>query len=527
MKAEKVQFKDTKGNIVPSTEKHELVSLKLSMRDSNTRNTFGTQNLYDLGKKFKQDAYFRATIEVSNEVSEINRKYMSILDVFGLLGGLITSMSVFFYTIYRFYNYISLRRYIVQNYVLGGSLLAQHSEQYNVNNDYFKVKFQHSFCCCKERVLRNVEKSTEKYITIKASEALIQQKLQLNNYLQDTLDLDCMRNMMMKSRHRLLVPILALNLLSQKKKTIAHKTSFFKNLHDRTDKPLFTITEAIEEILDGENKDGTVTNRNSLEEQMDNFFITYLPNDMVNNVREKYAKKQAEFGSDEKEYKKKNRNYSSNKITPSEQNKQKKTKTIGDFNIDRQKYDDLKEKERQAAIKQKEYDRDRRASGIKENLQRKGTQRRDSTAGRKKSIYEVGAIPDWKRSDLNQQNGLHENGKMGEHINSEYLALTNDGKKENNGNVISMTNGANKNELKNTGLTDIPHKGKDVNIFSSSEDTKKDDRNGMLMSGFTNNTQEKDEIGEVDCEVQSDKSDADAKSFDSISDPAPNRVEEL
>lgn len=156
------------------------------------------------------------------------------------------------------------------------------------------IKWQHKFFCCRECCMKRTPNSIEKFINLKASEALIRQKLDLNNFIQDSLEFNCIRHIIMKSRHKILAPFLTLNLLIHKKKVITHKSSFFRNIHERTDKPLFTISDAIEEII--KNNNDTNTERNYIEETMDQFFYDYLPKDSVEECKANLNNKTHKLG---------------------------------------------------------------------------------------------------------------------------------------------------------------------------------------------------------------------------------------
>ena len=98
---------------------------------------------------------------------------MSLLDVFAMIGGLLKFLTVSITFMYGTYNYLILNKFIVGNTLLGGNLLSNHSEDYNLRPDYFKIKYQNMFCCCKGRCLKKVQSPTAKYINLKASETLI------------------------------------------------------------------------------------------------------------------------------------------------------------------------------------------------------------------------------------------------------------------------------------------------------------------------------------------------------------------
>ena len=75
------------------------------------------------------------------------------------------------------------------------------------------------------------------------------------------------KNLLMKSRHKLLMPSLVLNMTRNKTKVSSgYKTSFARNLCERVDQPVFTLEKAVKQLLD------TREERPQTEIEMDEFF---------------------------------------------------------------------------------------------------------------------------------------------------------------------------------------------------------------------------------------------------------------
>ena len=101
---------------------------------------------------------------------------------------------------------------------------------------------------------------------------LIDEKLNLKSFLHDAMDFHAVRQLMVKSRHKILMPTLVLHLTKTKTKQAGeYRSSFGRNLHERTDEPVFTIEDAIGQLKTYDPK------RTDLEKSMDEFFITHLP----------------------------------------------------------------------------------------------------------------------------------------------------------------------------------------------------------------------------------------------------------
>ena len=110
---------------------------------------------------------------------------------------------------------------------------------------------------------------------------IISEKLSLKNYLHDAIDFHAIRQLMIKSRHKILIPTLVLSLTKAKLKKGAneYKTSFARNIHERTDRPVFTIEDAVAQL---KLVDDT---RIPVEKAMDDFFLSHLPADVMQQTQ--------------------------------------------------------------------------------------------------------------------------------------------------------------------------------------------------------------------------------------------------
>ena len=110
-----------------------------------------------------------------------------------------------------------------------------------------------------------------------ACNMIISEKMSLKNYLHDAIDFHAIRQLMIKSRHKILMPTLVLALTKTKltKSGNEYKTSFARNIHERTDQPVFTIDDAVAQL---KQVDET---RSQVEKAMDDFFLSHLPADVM------------------------------------------------------------------------------------------------------------------------------------------------------------------------------------------------------------------------------------------------------
>jgi hypothetical protein len=116
---------------------------------------------------------------------------------------------------------------------------------------------------------------------LRACNMIISEKLSLKNYLHDAIDLHAIRQLMIKSRHKILMPMLVLALTKTKHKQTGaeYKTSFGRNIHERTYRPVFTIEDAVAELRVADDT------RIPVEKAMDDFFLSHLPDDIMQQTQ--------------------------------------------------------------------------------------------------------------------------------------------------------------------------------------------------------------------------------------------------
>jgi hypothetical protein len=103
----------------------------------------------------------------------------------------------------------------------------------------------------------------------------------LKNFLHDAMDFHAIRQLMVKSRHKILMPtlVLALTKTKFKKGGGEYKTSFARNIHERTDQPVFDIDDAVKQLRVVDHK------RSQVEKAMDDFFLSHLPADVMQQTQ--------------------------------------------------------------------------------------------------------------------------------------------------------------------------------------------------------------------------------------------------
>ena len=101
--------------------------------------------------------------------------------------------------------------------------------------------------------------------------------MDIKNFIGDSIDFQAMRNLLLKSRHRFLMPLLVLEFYKRKKKSDkGYDTSFARNFHERTDYPVFDVGDAVAQIKKPD------PSKTEVEVSVDEWFINNLPMHILN-----------------------------------------------------------------------------------------------------------------------------------------------------------------------------------------------------------------------------------------------------
>jgi len=171
---------------------------------------------------------------------------------------------------YYGYNSYRLMRHIVLRAVIGKEGL--YPEEYHLSKNFCCLSCRTVFFCCRSKD----EGFAKKFVNQQACKTIINEKLNLKNYLHDAMDFHAVRQLMVKSRHKVLMPTLVLHLTKTKLSQGAeYRSSFGRNLHERTDRPVFTIEDAVNQLKTHD------PSRSEVEKSMDDFFMTHLPENVI------------------------------------------------------------------------------------------------------------------------------------------------------------------------------------------------------------------------------------------------------
>jgi hypothetical protein len=181
--------------------------------------------------------------------------------------------------LYSSYNKYRLMRHIILKAVIGKEGL--YPQEYHLSKSFCKLYTRMRFCkCCCCRFAKD-GLLVKKFVNLKASKLLIDEKLNLKNFLHDAMDFHAIRQLMVKSRHKILMPTLLLHLTKTKLNPVGdYKSSFGRNLHERTDRPVFTMEDAVSQLKIDD------PSRSEVEKSMDEFFMTHLPEQFIQQAKD-------------------------------------------------------------------------------------------------------------------------------------------------------------------------------------------------------------------------------------------------
>jgi hypothetical protein len=247
----------------------------------------GVQNLLlnwrSQGKMFYKDLYWHLQISSSRMRKKIRRSSSNMMQVFSKVGGLLQFFTIGISLCYYFYNYYKMKRHAVLYSIIGKQGLFP--KEYQIKDSYARLYFcrfifkscsrfvPKFFSCCHTKYDELFE---EQKLVMSDCFTVIDEKMDIKNFLRDSMDFMAIKHLLMKSRHKLLMPSLVLNITRNKTKVSSgYKTSFARNLHERVDRPVFTVEEAVRQLHD------TTEARPQTEKDMDEFFKESLPQNVM------------------------------------------------------------------------------------------------------------------------------------------------------------------------------------------------------------------------------------------------------
>ena len=157
-------------------------------------------------------SYFTINIVSTDQKVNVSRSYETLTDFLSNIGGFGEIIGWLSFLMYSWYNTYFFDKYLM----LKGIPLQDeyYPERYQLKKDYDRQK------CCLCNLSRCRKKKTEaeqkileeKRITIEVCEKIIDQRLDLVNFIKDSMDFQIIRRLLLKDRHQALVPLLMISL---------------------------------------------------------------------------------------------------------------------------------------------------------------------------------------------------------------------------------------------------------------------------------------------------------------------------
>ena len=238
-------------------------------------------------------------IKSTNLEYTMERSYIKLMDVFEGVGGVSSVFSVVVLVFYGMYVNSQYRKTLASNTILGDC--KNYPEEYKISNNFLNLERGYTFCCCCRK-----EKKTDMRIrqeeVMNACKKIMDERLDIQNFLQDSMEFQIIRRLLLKKRHQILLPLMSICLaekaieeeeareqekLKNKKENSQNANlnnsdvNHIKNEHgDENDEEgqSNAIQTAINELKCDQHK-------SDLEKSLDQFFLENLPDNLANKNR--------------------------------------------------------------------------------------------------------------------------------------------------------------------------------------------------------------------------------------------------
>jgi hypothetical protein len=132
--------------------------------------------------------------------------------------------------VYFFYNHYHYVKYLILGNIVANE--AKYSANYQLKDSYLKFwLYSGGCCCCRDKKLTTDQGFVQKMETYDACEKLVSERLSLENFISDGMELQILRGLLLKERHKMLLPVLCINLVKKK-----DKETKLKEMEDNDDK---------------------------------------------------------------------------------------------------------------------------------------------------------------------------------------------------------------------------------------------------------------------------------------------------
>ena len=274
-----------KGIVLDDIEKTKIISVETAKQISQIRDA--THPYLDMTDLYwiEDEVHYTLELHSTNVQKQISRTYYSLIDCLSSIGGVLVNiytLMLFFYAPYNFFH--MLKMYLI-NMIIGKESL--YDQDVRISDAYFslyiRTRYWWLFCCCPTKTSgkKTASEINSKQDMFFRSWNMLNSRLEIKNFLHDSMDLQILRGLILKSRHRILTPLLVMHKFKNAVKlggTQRQVTSFTRNLGDGTDNPCFTIQDALTTI-----KDDTDATKTPLDQLIDAWFQHHLPQGLLDS----------------------------------------------------------------------------------------------------------------------------------------------------------------------------------------------------------------------------------------------------
>ena len=244
------------GKLIPQTWDKTVIAFD-RFQENNIKKT----------SAYSSNPHLIMTLVPTNQQINAHRSYDTLFDLLSKIGGfgkIITYLAFLFYFKYNKYFY---SKYLVLSGVLADD--EYYPKKYQLTKDYDSLKcgICNIFKCCKKKNEAEKKLLGQKQNTISACEKIISERLDLVNYINNSMEFQIIRDLFLKARHHALIPLLSISQADKSNKDKGKKEATRNNGEEKvrdkqkedrepkTGEPITDNCFRIEESLDNSNVD--------------------------------------------------------------------------------------------------------------------------------------------------------------------------------------------------------------------------------------------------------------------------------
>ena len=153
--------------------------------------------------------YFHFQIEPSNLIEEVETDYYTFFQLLGDVGGAQELCGWVIAILYSSYNSFYFDKKLILHGILADC--KDYPKRFQISEDYAYIKM----CPCSKKKAGDEKLVQDKKVTLKACEMILEERLDVLHFLQDSLEFQLIRRLLLRERHQILVPQLEVTLATK------------------------------------------------------------------------------------------------------------------------------------------------------------------------------------------------------------------------------------------------------------------------------------------------------------------------